>query len=104
MNNVIIFITASSKGEARKIARNLVNARLVACINIIPNIESFFKWKGKLEVCKEVLLIAKTKAELFSKVERCVKRLHSYECPEIIAFEIAKGNKDYLRWVEGTTL
>ncbi|MFH1779168.1 MAG: divalent-cation tolerance protein CutA [Candidatus Omnitrophota bacterium] len=104
MNYLVVFITAANKDEARKIARSLVAKRLVACVNIVPAIESIFTWKGKLEVAKEVLLIAKTKAELFSKVERCVKRLHSYECPEIIAFEIAKGNKDYLRWVEGTTL
>lgn len=104
MNYLVIFITVANKDEARKIARSLVTKRLIACVNIVPDIESFFTWKGKLEVCKEVLLIAKTKAELFSKVERQVKRLHSYECPEIIAFEIAKGNKDYLRWVEGATL
>ncbi len=104
MNNLIIFITASSKEEARKIANGLVSKRLVACVNIVLNIESIFTWKGKLEVAKEVLLIAKTKAGLFSKVEKAVKKLHSYECPEVIAFPITKGNKDYLKWVKETTL
>ncbi|KPK38425.1 MAG: hypothetical protein AMJ78_10050 [Omnitrophica WOR_2 bacterium SM23_29] len=103
MSYLVIFITVANKAEARKIARSLVAKRLVACVNIVPNIESIFTWKGKLEDSKEVLLIAKTKAMLFLEVEKEVKRLHSYECPEIIAFEIAKGNKDYLRWVERTT-
>lgn len=104
MSYLVIFITTANKKEAKKIAKDLVTKSLVACVNIVPDIESLFTWKDKLEVCKEVLLIAKTKVGLFSKIEKQVKRLHSYECPEIIAFEIAKGNKDYLKWVEGTTL
>lgn len=104
MDDLIIFITASSKGEARKIATNLVGKRLVACVNIVPSVESIFTWKGKLEVAKEILLIAKTKAALFPRVEKAVKKMHSYECPEIIAFPITRGNRDYLRWVRGATL
>lgn len=104
MKNVIIFITASSKEEARRIASYLVKAKLVACVNIVHNIESVFTWKNKVETAKEVLLIAKTKSQLFSKLESAVRKLHSYECPEIIAFEITKGNKDYLKWLKDTTL
>ncbi|KPK41775.1 MAG: hypothetical protein AMJ78_04610 [Omnitrophica WOR_2 bacterium SM23_29] len=104
MDNLIIFITASSKREAKKIATNLVGKRLVACVNIVPGVESIFTWKGKFEVAKETLLIAKTKAALFTKVEKAVKKMHSYECPEIIAFPITKGNRDYLKWIRGAAL
>lgn len=104
MNNIIIFITASSMEEARKIAGDLVVKGLVACVNIIPNIESIFTWQGKTEVAKEVLLVAKTKTKLFSKVEKKVKESHSYECPEIIAFPVTKGNKNYLKWIKESTL
>jgi len=103
MDNLIIFITASSRGEAGEIATNLVGKRLVACVNIVPGIESIFTWKGKLEVAKETLLIAKTKAALFPRVEKMVKKVHSYECPEIIAFPITRGNKEYLKWLRETT-
>lgn len=99
----MIFITASSKEEARKIARALVVKRLAACVNIITEIESIYTWKKKIEESKEALLVVKTKATLFGKVEKEVKRLHSYECPEIIAFPISKGNRDYLRWIEEST-
>lgn len=104
MDYLVIFITAANKNEARKIAEYLVKKRLAACVNIIANIESIYRWKGKVESAKEVLLIAKAKAGLFSELERAVKKLHSYECPEVIAFAITKGNKDYLKWIKETTL
>ncbi len=103
MDNIVIFITASSKAEARKIAKELVGERLAACVNIIPKMESIYTWKGKLENAFETLLIAKTKAKLFSKVVKAVKSAHSYECPEIIAIPIKKGSKDYLKWIEEST-
>ncbi len=102
MNYLVVFITAANKAEAQKIAKGLVAKKLVACVNIVPNIESVFSWKGKLEVEKEVLLIAKTKAGLFPELEKAIKKLHSYECPEIIGFPITKGNRDYLKWVNST--
>lgn len=104
MNYLVIFITTANQDETRKIARSLVEKKLVACVNIIPSIESIFTWKGKTEVAKEVLLIAKTKVGLFPRVEKEVKRLHSYECPEVIAFPVTKGNKNYLKWIKDTTL
>ena len=104
MKDIVIFITAGSRAEARKIARCLVGRRLAACVNIVPHIESVYTWKGKTEVAREILLIAKSKKRLFAGIEKPVKGLHSYECPEIIALSIADGSKDYLKWVEGSTL
>lgn len=104
MRDVVIFITAGSRAEARKIARCLVDKKLAACVNIVPGIESVYTWKGKTEAARETLLIAKSKRKLFAKIEKAVKGLHSYECPEIIALPIISGSKDYLKWIEGSTI
>lgn len=82
-NYIIIFITASSKKEAERIANGLVDKRLAACVNIVPNIKSIYTWKGKKEKANEVLLIAKSKKERFNRIIKQVKSLHSYEVPEI---------------------
>ncbi|MDP2942854.1 MAG: divalent-cation tolerance protein CutA [Candidatus Omnitrophota bacterium] len=103
MKNIVIFITAGSRAEARKIAKGLVEKRLAACVNIVPDIESVYTWKGKTEAAREVLLIAKTKENLFARIEKAVKGLHSYECPEIIAISIVDGSRDYLKWIEEST-
>ena len=104
MKDIVIFITAGSRAEARKIAKCLVGRRLAACVNIVPDIESVYTWKGKTETAREVLLIAKSKKRLFARIEKAVKGLHSYECPEIIALSIVDGSRDYLKWIEGSTL
>lgn len=104
MKNIIIFITTGSKREAEAIARDLVKRRLAACVNLLSPVESVYTWKGKTETSKEFLLIAKTKERLFTGVEKAVKRLHSYECPEIVAFQLTKGSASYMRWIEESTL
>ena len=101
---IVIFVTASSIHEARKIGRTLVEEGLVACCNISQSIESIFTWQGKINVGNEVLIILKTKENLFHAVEKRVKQLHSYEVPEIIALPIIQGSKDYLDWVAKETV
>ncbi|OGX42819.1 MAG: hypothetical protein A3F87_04900 [Omnitrophica WOR_2 bacterium RIFCSPLOWO2_12_FULL_51_24] len=103
MKNIIIFITTGSKKEAEVIARDLVGKRLAACVSILPSVESVYTWKGRIQASKECLLIAKTEDRLFLKVEKAVKRLHSYECPEIVAFQLSKGSADYMRWIKEST-
>lgn len=100
---LVILITAGTKKEAQKIARSLLSHRLAACVNVVPQVESLFWWKGKIDNAKEALLIVKTKAPLFKKLMLEVRRLHSYKCPEIIALPITKGSKDYLRWLDEIT-
>ncbi len=100
MSYVIVYITFSNKEEAEKIAKVLVEKRLVAGANIIPEITSFFWWKGKLEEEKESALIAKTKKEVFDKLLQEVKKLHSYECPCVIALPIVEGSPDFLNWID----
>ncbi len=97
---VVILVTAGSEEEGRKIAKGLLKERCAACINIIPRVDSRFLWKGKIERATEALLIIKTKRSYLNRVIKLVKRLHSYEVPEIIALPIMGGNEDYLQWIE----
>ena len=100
---IIIFITASSSEEAKKIATALVEEKLVACVNIIPQIKSIYWWESKVCQDDEVLLISKTKQSLFTTIMDRVKALHSYEVPEIISFPISEGSPEYLSWIENVT-
>ncbi|MDD2752523.1 MAG: divalent-cation tolerance protein CutA [Candidatus Omnitrophica bacterium] len=97
---VVIFITCANKKEADFIAKALVQKRLVACVNIIEKINSFFWWQGKIDSAKEVLLMAKSKKSYFQRIARLVKTKHSYEVPEIIALPIIAGYKPYLGWID----
>ena len=100
---IIVFITTSSYEEARKIADALVDQRKAACVNIVPKVNSLFRWKGKIEEAEESLMVVKTRAELFPEVVSTVKSIHSYEVPEIIALPIVEGNPDYLTWLKEQT-
>jgi periplasmic divalent cation tolerance protein len=100
---IVIFITCSSLKEAEKIGSSLVEKKLIACVNVVPEIKSIFHWKGKITKEKEVLLIAKSRRELFESIQNEVKKLHSYEVPEIIALPIEAGSEDYLEWIKKET-
>jgi periplasmic divalent cation tolerance protein len=101
---IVVYVTVKVPEEARKIAKALVKRRLAACVNILPEVESHFWWKDKLETEKEILLIAKTKEALLPELTKAVKRLHSYSIPEIIAVPIVNGSRDYLEWLDSETL
>lgn len=100
---LVVFITTSSYEEARKVADALVSQRKAACVNIVPKVNSLFRWKGKIEDAEESLLVVKTRAKLFPDVVNTVKGIHSYDVPEIIALRVVEGNPDYLKWVEEET-
>ena len=99
----MILVTASSEEEAKKIAFSLVEKRVAACVNLIKDIESIYRWKGKISDEKEVLILIKTRKKLYKSVEEEIKKLHSYEVPEIIALPIISGSKDYLYWMDSET-
>jgi periplasmic divalent cation tolerance protein len=99
-DKVVVLITASSEEEALKIAESLVNGKKAACVNIVPGVDSLFWWEGKLDSARESLLLVKTKASLFPEIVEMVKRMHSYEVPEIIALPIIGGSEDYLKWLD----
>ncbi|MEW6601255.1 MAG: divalent-cation tolerance protein CutA [Nitrospirota bacterium] len=100
---IVIFITSPNEDEAARIARSLVEAGLAACANIIRNIRSIYTWQGKIQDDAEVLMVVKTKRGLFNEVADMVKRLHSYDVPEIIALPITDGSQDYLDWLNKST-
>ena len=95
----LVLTTASSSDEARKIARALVERRLAACVNILPQIESLYRWKGEVEEAQEWLLIIKTTAAGFERVRDVIRELHSYELPECVCVSIEDGGPEYLEWI-----
>lgn len=104
INYVVVFITVSSLDEAKKISANLIDNKLAACVNIVPSVQSFFHWQGKVCDEQEILLVVKTRLNLFESLELKVKELHSYDVPEIIALPIIAGSKEYLKWVGDETM
>ncbi len=96
---LVVLMTAATLAEAESIAQELVNQRLAACVNIVPQILSVYCWKG--EVCRdnEVLMIAKTDRAHYASLEQAVKHGHSYEVPEVIAISIIEGSESYLGWL-----
>jgi len=98
-NAIVVFITAPTRDEARLLAEKLVETQLAACVQILPEMESVYRWQGKVERQPEHLLIAKTTSNRFEELEKEVRALHSYDTPEIVAFPLTKGSPDYLRWL-----
>jgi periplasmic divalent cation tolerance protein len=96
---VLVYMTAGSMEEARKIASALVEERLAACANILPQMESVYQWKGEIENDAEVVVIAKTKASLAEKLNARVLELHSYEVPCVVTMPITGGNPEFLAWI-----
>lgn len=99
---IVVFITAANKDEAVRLAEMLVAARLAACVQILPGMESIYRWQGKVERQEEVLLIAKTIRFSFEDLEREVRALHSYETPEIVAVSLVAGSGPYLDWLSAS--
>ena len=96
---IVIFITVGERKEAKHIAEALVKGGYAACVNIIDNVTSIFKWQGKIEKAEEHLLVIKSLESRLDDIIRIVKQLHSHAVPEIIAFEVIGGSKDYLEWI-----
>jgi periplasmic divalent cation tolerance protein len=99
INARLILTTAGSRDEAKKIAHALVDRRLAACVNIVPGIESIYRWQGKVEETSEWLLLIKTKAEMFDQVREAIQQLHSYDLPECIMVDVTGGSSPYLDWI-----
>ena len=98
-----IYITSGSVEEAKSIGQILVGQNLAACVNLLENMTSIYKWEEKLEESQEVIMIAKTRKTLIPKLVETVNRLHSYDCPCILELPIQGGNSDFLSWIESQT-
>lgn len=99
MDYYICLVTVPNIEEGKKIGNLLVESRLAACVNILPNVFSIYRWKGNIEREEELLLIIKTTERNFDLIIQKVKEIHSYSNPECIAFRIEKGSKMYLDWI-----
>ena len=96
---IVVLMTAASREEANQIAELLVSARLAACVQILPEIESVYRWQGDVRREKEILLLAKTLRSRFDELESRVRAMHSYETPEIIAVPVTDSSPPYLEWL-----
>lgn len=100
---VTIFVTAASEQEAVSIGKALVEEGLAACANIIPHIRSIYRWKGEICDERETLIIIKSREELFERIRKRIRELHSYEVPEITAISVEKGDEAYMQWIQAVT-
>jgi periplasmic divalent cation tolerance protein len=101
-DKIVVLVTAGTLPESRKIARTLIESRLAACVNIMPPVQSIYRWQGKVSNSREFLLIIKTTRSLFNDLKLAVTRVHSYTTPEIISLPIVDGSADYLQWIESS--
>jgi periplasmic divalent cation tolerance protein len=98
-DKILVLTTAGSKEEARKIGRALVERLLAACVNIVPQVTSVYRWEGEIEEAEECLLIVKTTRDAFDRVREAIIEMHSYELPECICISIDDGSLAYLSWI-----
>jgi len=105
MTDVIqVATTAGNHDDAQKIAAALVDERLAACVQVSGPVTSHFRWEGKIETSQEWLCTAKTRTELYERVEQAIRQLHPYDVPEILAAPVVAGSEEYLKWVVDETL
>lgn len=103
MDAMFVYITVASEDEASRLARTLVEERLVACANLGGGMRSIYRWQGRIEEAEEIIVIAKTREDLLDSVTERVRALHAYECPCVVGLPVVGGNPDYLAWLASET-
>ena len=98
-DKIVVLSTCATGEEAEKLARLLVEQRLAACVNVIPGIRSYYRWKGEVETAGECLLLVKSSRDLFDSLTAALEKAHSYEVPEALALAIVDGAANYLNWL-----
>jgi periplasmic divalent cation tolerance protein len=101
-SHLVTLVTAPNMKVARQLARSALNARLAACVNLIPRVESHYWWNGRMEKSQEILMVFKTRRSCLAALEQCVLAHHPYEVPEFIALTVTDGNRAYLDWVDAS--
>jgi len=99
-DKIIVLSTCASDEEAERLARSLVEQRLAACVNVVPRVRSFYRWKGVIEAGDEWLLIIKSSRDRMAGLLACIEKEHSYKVPEAIALPLIDGAPKYLEWLE----
>jgi periplasmic divalent cation tolerance protein len=99
-DKIVVLSTCASEEEAEKLARQMVEQRLAACVNVLPGIRSYYRWQGKLECSGECLLVIKSSRERFDLLRGALEKAHSYDVPEIIALPVVEGAANYLNWLQ----
>lgn len=97
---ILVMITVDSMENAEKIAETLLEEKLVACVNIIPNVKSIYVWQGEKKIDTEILMFAKTEKDKFPSLVKRVKEMHPYELPEIVGIPVSYGLPEYIEWVK----
>lgn len=99
---LVVLSTVETAEDAERLARDLVDRRLAACVNILPGVRSIYRWKGRTEAASERLLVIKTRAERFDALREALVSQHPYELPEVVALPLAAGHAPYLAWLDGS--
>jgi periplasmic divalent cation tolerance protein len=99
-DKILVLSTCAAEADAERLARALLDARLAACVNVVPGVRSFYRWKGEIESEVEFMLIIKTSRDLFPALRAEVEKLHPYEVPELLAVPILDGAENYLAWLQ----
>jgi periplasmic divalent cation tolerance protein len=99
-NKIVVLSTCANEADAVRLGRTLIEARLAACVSVVPGLRSYYHWQGSLETSDEVLLLIKTSRELFSELKLELERIHPYEVPEILALPVVEGAENYLNWLD----
>ncbi len=103
MKYILILCTINSLESAKQISKKLVEEKLAACVNIVPNMTSIYSWNDEIVEDTEFLMLIKTKEELFDEIKSRIVQLHEYEVPEVVSFEIKDGLDSYLNWIKKET-
>jgi len=99
-DKIVVLTTCESADEASQIARVLIEKKIAACVNIMPGVKSVYRWKENIEEASEILLIIKSRRDLFDAIRTEIARIHTYELPELIALPIVDGSETYLAWLD----
>jgi len=100
-DKIVVFSTCATEAEAERLARTLVEARIAACVTILPGARSVYRWQGAIETSAECLLMIKSSRALFESLRVALEKVHSYEVPELVALPVVEGAANYMNWLEG---